>query len=308
MTYTLLTAKPGCPGSSEPLAGRLQSPRLATAVRFSVSPQVISRVISELEADLGEQLFKRNTRSIRLTDFGTRFLPRSIAFLQEEERLFESGRAEEDELTGTVRITLPPFVYGDTILHRLLVALEPYPQIDIDWRADFDMLKTVEDQIDIGIRISRQPEQQWIARKITTLYEPIVASPALIARTGLPADMHDLVANFPVGNILNPKTGKAWDWFINDHPIALPRAKVVTIDIKGLLQAVLAGRIFAPIIQQDCQPHLDAGRLQVVLNPHDSPIWGIYLYRPYQPMTPRRVLLVFRLLEEILLGPTGAGG
>ena len=34
-----------------------------TAAQFSVSPQVITRMIAELENDLGEPLFKRNTRN-----------------------------------------------------------------------------------------------------------------------------------------------------------------------------------------------------------------------------------------------------
>lgn len=47
------------------------------ASRLSVSPQVVTRVIAELEAALGEPLFVRSTRQVRLTDFGTRFLPRA---------------------------------------------------------------------------------------------------------------------------------------------------------------------------------------------------------------------------------------
>ncbi|WP_343212222.1 hypothetical protein [Aggregatibacter kilianii] len=30
------------------------------------------------------------------------------------------------------------------------------------------------------------------------------------------------------------------------------------------------------------------------------PFWGLYLYRPYQPITPKRVLVVFELLKDIL--------
>ena len=47
------------------------------ASRLSVSPQVVTRVMAELEAALGEPLFVRSTRQVRLTDFGTRFLPRT---------------------------------------------------------------------------------------------------------------------------------------------------------------------------------------------------------------------------------------
>ncbi|OOF66785.1 LysR family transcriptional regulator [Rodentibacter sp. Ppn85] len=271
-----------------------------TALRFSVSPQVISRVIAELEKELGEPLFKRNTRAIHLTDFGDKFRPNAIAFLQQEERLF-GLKHEENDLAGMVRITLPPSDYADYILQQLLTALKPYPHIAIDWRTDFDTLNTVEDQIDIGIRISRTPKEHWVAKKIMMLREPIVATPELIANVGLPKDIHDLAENFPVGNLLNPKTGKVWDWFIDNEPVPLPKPCVVTGDIRSLLQAVLAGRIFAPIMYHDCKKYIENGTLQVVLNDKESALWGLYLYRPYQPITPRRVQLVFEILEQILM-------
>lgn len=271
-----------------------------TAARFSVSPQVITRVIAELEEDLGEPLFKRNTRSITLTDFGDAFVPKAVRFLQEEEQLFGTSKNAEDELCGTVRITLPSYPYFDRILYRLLTALAPYPQINIEWRTGFDILKTVNDQIDIGIRISKNPNEHWIAKKICALQEPIVASPKLIAQTGLPKDMFELVQKFPVGNIFNPNSGKAWDWCIGDLSIPLANPSVVTTDLKSLLQAVLAGRIFAPITHQDCQCYLDSGELVIVFENHEIEIWSFYLYRPYQTITPKRVLLVYEILEKIL--------
>ncbi|WP_208606157.1 hypothetical protein [Rodentibacter trehalosifermentans] len=76
----------------------------------------------------------------------------------------------------------------------------------------------------------------------------------------------------------------------------------MTSDIRSLLQAVLAGRIFAPIMYHDCKKYIENGTLQVVLNGTESPYWGQYLYRPYQPVTPKRVQIVFELLENILTG------
>ena len=57
-----------------------------TAQRLAVSPQVVTRMIAELEELLGETLFNRNTRNIKLTEFGTQFLPQAQQFLKEEER------------------------------------------------------------------------------------------------------------------------------------------------------------------------------------------------------------------------------
>ena len=275
-----------------------------TAAQFSVSPQVITRMIAKLEDDLGEPLFKRNTRSIMLTDFGESFMPKAVNFLQEEEQLFGSPKNAKDELRGTVRITLPPYSYFDRILYQLLTALAPYPQINIEWRTDFEILKAVDDQIDIGIRISKTPNEHWIAKKIYVMQEPIVASPKLITQTGLPKDIFELAQRFPVGNIFNPSTGKAWDWIIGDLPIPLVNPCVVTTDLKSLLQATLAGRIFAPIARQDCQHYLDSGELVVVFDNHETEIWSFYLYRPYQTITPKRVLLVYEILEQLLTEST----
>lgn len=271
-----------------------------TALRFSVSPQVITRVIAELENELGEALFKRNTRAIHLTAFGEQFYPQALDFLRQEERLFQPKSKGEDELTGTVRVTLPPSHFADRLLQKLLEALAPYPQIAIDWRTDFEPLKDVTHQIDIGIRIENRPEDHWVAKKIKPWHEVVVASPALIARTGLPKDMFDLVEHFPVGNMLNPKTGKAWDWYLDERILPLANANVVTSDVRSLLYAVLAGRIFAPMMFDDCQEYIARGELQIVCNAQPSERLALYLYRPYQPITPKRVLMVFELLEKIL--------
>ena len=45
----------------------------AAAEQLAVTPPVISRTVAELEDELGEQLFRRSTRTIKLTNFGEQF-------------------------------------------------------------------------------------------------------------------------------------------------------------------------------------------------------------------------------------------
>ncbi len=270
------------------------------ANHFSVSPQVISRVIGELEKDLGESLFRRNTRTIRLTDFGLAFLPRAERFLRDEEQLFGIGKLDNHALSGTVRITLPPASDSEQTLAALLKALEPYPDIAIDWRSGFELMKAVEDNIDIGVRICQVPEEHWVAKKLYPVEEVIVAAPQLIARLGMPKDLNDLVENFPLGALLNTQTGRAWDWNVDDQLIPLLHTHFLAADPKNLLTATLAGRIFAPFSRKECQAYFDSGEL-IEIFPCNLTKWAYYLYRPYQTITPQRVLLVFELLEQVLL-------
>lgn len=100
------------------------------ANRLAISPQVVTRMIADLEQQLGEPLFKRNTRNISLTDFGKVFLADAQVWLKATETLFQTDFKES--MRGTVRITLPRLPNNDVILTELLEALSDQPQLHID--------------------------------------------------------------------------------------------------------------------------------------------------------------------------------
>ncbi len=272
-----------------------------TAQRLAVSPQVVSRTIAELEAVLGEPLFKRNTRQVKLTEFGQQFLPKALQFLQEGERLFASSQISEKQLQGLVRITLPPLPQNDQILFALLQALEPYPNLVIDWQVNLDKLKAVDDQIDIGLRICLAPEEDWIGLPICQLHEKIVASPALIKRLDLPKTLQDLEKQYPLSVLFNPKLKRAWKWQINSLQYLQPTNPVfISSDMFSELQSALSGRTCSQLLNILCEPYLKSGQLVELFPEVEKQTWLLYLYRPYQTSTAPRVLKVFELLKEIL--------
>ncbi|HDK1545368.1 TPA: LysR family transcriptional regulator, partial [Escherichia coli] len=89
------------------------------AVRLAISPSVVTRTIAELENQLGEPLFKRNTRSIVLTSFGELFLPKAMRLLEDSEALFQTAR-DDNDMKGVVRITLFRFPGHEQVLYELL--------------------------------------------------------------------------------------------------------------------------------------------------------------------------------------------
>ena len=104
-----------------------------TAARLAVSAPVVSRVIAELEDYLGEPLFQRNTRQVRLTDFGADFLPQAQQLLADSERLFVPAKARQaDEMAGVVRITVPDLPDEEHLFGELLRRLVSYPELLID--------------------------------------------------------------------------------------------------------------------------------------------------------------------------------
>lgn len=118
-----------------------------------------------MEDYLGEPLFQRNTRQIRLSDFGEQFLPEAQALLAQSERLFISRKQrQENDMIGLVRITVPSWRMNDSVLSQLLTALAPYPDLIIDWCDDMSKLDTVTHRVDIGLQIGLQLYENFIVK------------------------------------------------------------------------------------------------------------------------------------------------
>ncbi|WP_443090394.1 LysR family transcriptional regulator [Basfia succiniciproducens] len=271
-----------------------------TANRLAISPQVVTRMIAELERELGEPLFKRNTRNISLTDFGQAFLADAQQWLKATETLFQTDFKES--MSGTVRITLPRLPNNDVILTELLTALSPYPDLHIDWRPDTALYNSITRQIDIGIRISLEMEPHFIAKKITHIKERIVASTALLNRLGQPRDLDDLQNRFPLCAEINPQTGKAWHWFNTaEQSFVAKKPYFMSSESYSNLAVILKGLAIGVLPDYHYLPHVRTGKLKILFPDLPIPEWKMFLYRPYQENTPMRVIHVFGLLEKILV-------
>ncbi|OOF46567.1 LysR family transcriptional regulator [Rodentibacter trehalosifermentans] len=273
-----------------------------TANRLAVSPPVVTRLIAELEDYLGEPLFQRNTRQVHLTDFGEQFLPQAQRLLADSERLFVPGKQRtEKEMSGIVRVTVPSWRINDKILAKLLTALSPYPDLIIDWRDDMLKLDSVNHRIDIGLRIGLEPDPNFIVRNITEIGDVLVASPALLARLGEPKSLEELEQRFPFVAQINPATGRAWHFPLNQQRELKPHHICFqSTDIYSGLQAVLQGSAVGLISDFIAKPYLKTGELRQLFSELEIQKWQLFLYRPYETITPKRVLKVFELLEKIL--------
>ena len=270
------------------------------AVKLAISPSVVTRTIAELESQLGEPLFKRNTRSIVLTSFGELFLPKAKRLLEDSDALFQTAR-DDDEMRGIVRITLFRLPNHERILYELLTALRPYPELLIDWRLDMMRLDTVEHRIDIGIRVGREPNPNFIIKSIAQVQHIFVASPDLLERLGAPKDFDDLRQRYPFSGLMNPETGKVWEFMLDGVNTFVPRhLEFFSTDPDSQIQAALAGRAVVQASDLACKEHLASGRLVKVLPEIQQEKWQLYLYRPYQTITPKRVMKVFEVLEKVL--------
>lgn len=273
-----------------------------TALRLSVSPQVVTRIIAELEDELGAVLFVRNTRNMKLTDFGEYFLPKAQQYLIDGETLFtKEGSKDKKRLKGVVRISVLSLPENDKILSELLSKVADHPELKIEWRVNSSKLNIVENRIDIGLRIGFEPEPLIITRKICDMKDKLVISPILLEKLGQPKSLDEILERFPASSLINSNTGRPWGWPINENLHVFPKnIHFITDDPYSELSAALSGSICAFISALLCSKYLKTGKLIELFPEISKKDWPMYLYRPQRTITSAHVIKVFDWLSEIL--------
>ncbi len=100
---------------------------------------------------------------------------------------------------------------------------------------------------------------------------------------------------------INLSTGRAWHFPINSEQVLNPRRiNFLSTDLYSYLQAVLQGKSAGMLSDFLCEPYLKSEQLVRLFPEVEIQKWQLFLYRPYETVTPPRVLKVFEILEGIL--------
>lgn len=274
------------------------------ATRLAVSPQAVTRAVKELERTLGEPLFYRNTRHMRITEFGERLAQRAKGSIAELDELFRANDSQpEADVSGTVRITAPTVIARRFLLEALGEIGAQYPHITLDLRLSDSITDVIEQQIDIGVRVGFLRDSSFVARAAAKITFLVVATPALIAKTGRPERLEDLTG-LPTVSLIDNSSGRVWPWYFQDSQQWSPsRRTFVTDDAETEFQMVLQGAGFGQIADCLVQPYIAQGSLVPVLQEFTPPPWDIYVYRPQRGPVPARIRIVYdhivKAIEQI---------
>ncbi|MBN8757957.1 MULTISPECIES: LysR family transcriptional regulator [Variovorax] len=271
------------------------------AVRLSVSPQVVTRAVRELEDELGEPLFHRSTRGVQLTDFGRQLAERARVAVGGVDELFHrTDRRALSQHEGTVRVTAPGIFGRRLIPQALAPMLAAHPGLLLDLRVSEEHADMVDQQIDIGVRVGPLRDARFVARPVGKMALHVVAAPSLIARTGLPKNI-DALAGMPLTALIDRMSGRPWPMiFSKGRQLAVTSPAFVTDDFDAEGAAVLAGLGFAQLIGSLAEPGLASGALVPVLEADAPEPWPIYVYRAQRAPVPARVRLVYDELIRVL--------
>lgn len=270
------------------------------AVRSGTSPQAVTRAVKALETHYGELLFHRNTRQVRITAFGEALLERVRPVLDQVDEVWRPPGRDSAEMSGIVRISVPRSLGLRAVLPAARCVAEAHPGITLDIRLSDLISDVVDERIDIGIRVGFMPDNRVVARRVGHMRLHVVASPALVARCGLP-DRIAALDRLPTIASLDVNTGRPWPWYFEGHRQFAPSSPAMVADDADMeLGAVLAGLGFAQMADYMVAPYIRDGTLARVLPAAEPPAWGLYLYRPQRGPVPARVRAVFDELHAAI--------
>jgi DNA-binding transcriptional LysR family regulator len=254
--------------------------------------------VQQLEQLTGELLFHRNTRQIRLTQFGQQFYQDCRQQLVQLEQLL-SPRAASNELSGEIRLAAPAAMRS--ILAPLLIEFaQLHPHIGLDLRLSDQHSAVVDEQIDLGIRAGLLRDQSFVAVPLSEVALWLVASPNYLKQFGQPATLDDLAQHQQV-SMLDNATGKPWIWFFKDGATYQPRkVRYLVNDAEQELAAATAGLGLAQVADFLAAPQIKHGALVRLLKHHEPTPWPLSLYRPQRGPVSARVRLLFDFLRKRL--------
>jgi DNA-binding transcriptional LysR family regulator len=223
------------------------------AQELGVSNSTITRRLDDMEHKLQAHLFDRTPDGYRMTVAGEQILP-TAEHVEElvlgVERKITGG---DQELKGSIRLTLPPAGSLGFLVMRLAAFAEQYPGIDLELTSSFDTADLSRREADIAVRVmpaKLHPPEYLIGRHLA----------ALTASTYVHRDLLDPDNPGDVSHLTwigKRSTDQKEEWLAHTaHPGSPVRHAIV--DLKLLADAVRykMGMAYMPCFAALDHPHI----------------------------------------------------
>ncbi|MBY3116997.1 LysR family transcriptional regulator [Rhizobium laguerreae] len=157
----------------------------------------VTDAVKGLEARLGVRLLQRTTRHVSPTLDGEAYYQRCLSILadiEEAEGAFAGAKPK-----GMLRVDVHGTLARHFVLPSLPSFLETFPEIEFYMSEGDRLVDLVREGIDCVLRVGTPGDSDMVARRVALLDEVTLASPAYIARHGLPQHPDRLAGHRMVG-------------------------------------------------------------------------------------------------------------
>lgn len=276
--------------------------RVTTAASLSeagrelqLTPAAVSAVIKRLELRLGVRLLERHSRASRPTPAGERFAQAAAQALQTLADAQDQLAPRGPVLKGPLRLSAPTDLAHGALGAALDGFAARHPQVELVVRVTDRVHDVWRDGIDLAVRWGELPDSSLRARRLRLTRRLTVASPAYLARRGVPKVPSDLTHHdclvYDVGGVPDDH----WHY----HPPGQGPDGLQTVVVRGPRRAddsllakrwALQGLGLLNKSDLDLVEELQRGTLVAVLADWPGPTVPLSLVTPHRPTAAVRAL------------------
>ena len=262
----------------------------------------VSEQVRALECLLGTQLFNRTTRRVQATQDGALLYERSKDLLSGMDEIESLFSADDAELAGRLRIDLPTMMARRVIIPALPQFLQRFPRLEVELSCTDRQVDLLREGFDCVMRIGALQDLDVVARPVGQLSMRNCASPAYLARYGVPRTLQDLADHQLVHYVRTLGARSAGFEYLQGGELQFQAmAGVVTVNnAEAYSAACLAGLGLIQVPAVGVAEHLQRGELVSLLEDWQAPAMPVSLLYARQRHVPRRVQAFMQWLGEVL--------
>ena len=273
------------------------------AERTGLPKSTLSRRITLLETKLGERLLTRSTRRLAITEFGERILDHAKRLQEETEAASAMALHRQGTPRGVLRVSLPPDFVELELASLLLQYASSYPEVRLELDLSPRRVDLLAERFDLAVRAaSKLPDDNTlVGRKLCELHNSLYASPAYLARYGIPAQPAELEKHVCLGMIGG--TGEVLPWQLSRESAqweGMPNGPLAA-NSRGLQRDLAAhGMGIVGLADRFATPFVEQGLLKRVLPAWQLPTVTVWCVTPGRRLLPARTLAFIELLKSAL--------
>ncbi|THJ34957.1 LysR family transcriptional regulator [Lampropedia aestuarii] len=293
----------------------------AAAKIEDVVPAIVSRRLDALESLLGVKLLVRTTRRVSLTHEGAAFLESCQRLLADWSDAEASVSAGSVKASGHLRLTAPAGFGRRHVAPLVPLFRDRHPEVRISLNLSDRLVDLAGEGYDCAVRVGDLPDSSLVSIRLADNRRLCVASPAYIARFGVPLKPADLAQHNCLGLSSEASQSKGWAFSVQQSELEAealagrdaspsnvhlhrqnmhvkPRGSLDCTDGQVLHDWCLAGYGIAWRSTWEVEADIASGRLVQILEDFAAAPNGIYAVVPERKHMPLRVRLWIDFLRE----------
>ncbi len=266
----------------------------AAARELGITTPAVSKRLTLMESRVGVPLVNRTTRRMSLTPEGELYLEHARRILVEIDDMSQLLGVSKATPQGLLRVNATLGFGRSHVAPLISRFVRKHPQVEVQLQLSVNPPPLTEDAFDVCIRFGAPPDSRVIARRLAPNRRLLCASPAYLARHGMPKVPNDLAKHNCIGIRQGEEAYGVWRLASGRGKSAnaeavKTRGNLATNDGEIAVSWALDGHGILMRAEWDIERFLKNGRLVQVLPQYATPDADVYAVYPQRHQLAARV-------------------